>query len=168
MVFSHGFWPVCFVFAQFLSRQSCCWDIMGVRLVPFSHGEAGTVSGWLQAPVCRALPILAGHHSESISYRVCSWAAMRWGLYCGYKILWRFNPPRLSWVFYSGVKVPRLHCKPKLCEDVLLFLPGGKRIKAGVILRGMNGVFNTDFFPLATLSSYPIGQLCFPWLSSLH
>lgn len=70
--------------------------------------------------------------------------------------------------FYSGVKVPRLHCKPKLCGDVLLFLPGGKRIKAGVILRGMNGVFNTDFFPLATLSSYPIGQLCFPWLSSLH
>lgn len=64
--------------------------------------------------------------------------------------------------FYSGVKVPRLHLKPKFCVDVLLFLPGGKRIKAGVIVRGMNGVFNTDFFPLATLSSYPIGQLCFP------
>lgn len=54
-------------FAQLVSRQSGCWDFLGVRLEPFGHGEAGTVSGWLQAPVCRALPILVGHHSKFIS-----------------------------------------------------------------------------------------------------
>lgn len=164
MVFSHQLWPVCFVFAQLMSRQSCCWDIMGVRLERFSHGEAGTVSGWLQAPVCRALPVLAGHHSESISCRVCSWAAVRWGFCCGYKLLWRFNPPRLSWVLLWS-KSPKVAAQAEvLCRSSSL-LPGGERIKAGVIVRGMNGVFNTDFFPLATLSSYPIGQL---WLPSLH